>query len=619
MAVNTDSTVDQIKSRCDLVDLIGEYLRLEKKGNNYVALCPFHQEKTPSFTVSPEKQLYYCFGCGEGGDHFKFIRKMENLDFPEALRLLAQKTGITLPERSSSTTGASIMDKLFGLNHLAMQFFSYVLNSTGEGERAREYLNKRGINKNAVDRFKLGFAPDRWDAFLKVAQKKGYNEELLLKGGLIASRKDNTGYYDRFRNRLMFPIMDLRGRIVGFGGRILEESRRAPKYLNSPETPLFDKGKYLYGIYQAKESLRKQGQAILVEGYTDVIALHQEGLDNTVATLGTALTPAQSRLLRQQADSVVTAFDSDEGGLSATLRGLGILQKAGLQIKVADFPYGKDPEEYLKEKGRDAFQELIEGSEPLMDYQFRLLRQKYDLNSAEGKNKFAEEFFAVLNEFCSELEKEHYLKQASEVLKVAEGVLRNELKKYQRRKRVPEKNSNNLNINGKNNVIQDHVLDPAEELLLKLFLSYEGVLERIGEFQKTSPDNQDEVDFFSKDMQKIIEACRNLKENGEKVRVSSLLNKISDEFMQKLITRASFDSRWGDLSPAEVNKMTEDCIRKLKKTRLTEQRVKIESEIKKLEQSGDRQKIKKLLQEWESLKRKERELYSGLEKEGWSW
>jgi len=599
------------------VELIGEYLRLEKKGNNYVALCPFHQEKTPSFSVSPDKQLYYCFGCGEGGDHFKFVMKMENLTFPDAMELLARKTGVTLPDKNNNKTKESITEKLFELNDLAMRYFHYVLQSTKEGQKARDYLKNRGFTLSSIEEFKLGFAPSEWDAFLEVANKKGYSRELMLKGGLIASRSDGRGHYDRFRNRLMFPIMDLRGRVVGFGGRVLQEAPGTPKYLNSPETPLFDKGRYLYGIYQAKDALRQQREALIVEGYTDVIALYQGGVRNVVATLGTALTPMQAKQLRQQVEKAIMAFDADDGGRSATLRGLNILINSGLKIKVAEIPQGKDPDTVLKEIGAKAFQELIGKALPFLDYQIKQLKEKYHLDTAEGKNQFGREFLVLLNNFAGDLEKEHYIKQVAEELAISEEVLRLELKKIRDKKRSSEKKSNNLNINGKNNIIREHVFNPAEEFLLKLLLCYEGVFERIDELERTS--RKDGLQFFSKEMQKIIEACRILRENGENVRVASLLNCIDEEeLIQNYLTRAAFAAQqWGELSEEEVRKMTDDCIRKVKKTSLKNRRSNIEAEIKKREQSGDSQKVKELLYEWEKLNLAEREL--GLEKEGWTW
>jgi len=605
----TNRVVEEIKSRLDLVDLIGEYIRLEKKGKNYTGLCPFHQEKTPSFTVSPDKQLYHCFGCGEGGDHFKFIMNLENFDFPEALRFLAERAGVSLPQQEKSSSAALPREVLFNLNQLALNFFRYVLNSP-EGNSAREYLQKRGMTGASIEKFELGYAPAKWETFLKIARKKGFSLENLQQAGLIVERRDGGGYYDRFRNRVMFPIFDVKGKVVGFGGRSLEEAPHIPKYLNSPQTPLFDKGKFLYGIYQAKSAIRKEGRAVIMEGYTDVISCYQEGIENGVASLGTALTPQQARLLRFQTSEVVMAYDADEGGKAATARGMEILRNGGLKVKIAELPRGYDPDGYLKEKGADAFKRLIDESVYFMDYQIEKLKEKYNLATAEGKASFCEEYLPLLVN-AGHLEREHYLKELAEDISISEEVLREELKKYRLGRSRTEKYSNNLSITGKNNIIQDKSLDSAEELLLKLLISFEGVFEKVAEVNKT--------DIFTPQMKKIVEACRILTQNDETVNVNSLLNMIEEEDLHKLITQASFDHRLETLEEEEINRMVDDCLRKLQEKKLRERRSDIERELKELDKGGDRERIKALFQEWEKIKSAERELYRGVEKEGWSW
>ncbi len=616
MVVGSQGKIDEIKRRCDLVDLVSEYIRLEKKGKNFVALCPFHQEKTPSFSVSPEKQLYYCFGCGEGGDHFKFIMNMENLPFTEALSLLAERTGVSISEGGKPDHREISTEDLFTVNQLAARFFVYLLHSSDEGKRALEYLKDRGITYSSMEMFQLGFATASWDGLLKLARKKGFSEKILLKAGLIKPRKDGKGYVDRFRNRIIFPISDLRGRVVGFGGRILEENSQSPKYLNSPETPIFDKGKYLYGLYQAKEALRKQGEALIVEGYTDVISLHQAGWTNAVATLGTALTSMQARLLRHQGDRVVMAFDADEGGKSATLRGLGILKNEGLEVKIAEFPPELDPDNFLREKGSQAFKSLLEGAQPLIDYQMSRLKKKHDLSNVEGKVRFGREFLVYLEEYAGSLEKDYYIRKASEELQISEEALRQEWKKARTSRGAQSRKEKREGTKSVPLIRTDKILDPAEELLLKLFLTYEGVFERLDEQDKDSRNNN--LKFFSKEMQKIVEACRNLKNSGEDMEINALIDRMEEEHLREIITRAAFGNDWGELTQGEVEKMVDDCMLKLKAKSFREQRQEIEAEIKKWDVQGEREKVKELLQKWEEIKKAEKELHGGTEKERWS-
>jgi len=606
-----DQAIEEIRDRCDLVDLVGEYLGLEKKGKNYVGLCPFHHEKTPSFTVSPEKQLFYCFGCNEGGDLFKFIMNMEGVSFPEALRMLAERAGVTLPEEKKNASRESRREPLVQLNQLAMQYFYYMLNSTQEGKKSLDYLTRRGIDAQAVEKFCLGYAPAKWDAFLKLAQKKGFSPEDVIQAGLAVARDDGKGYYDRFRNRIMFPIFDIRGKVIGFGGRTMEEDPKGPKYLNSPQTSLFDKSSVLYGLYQARTSIRRERRAVIMEGYTDVIVSHQQGIENAVASLGTALTTRQARMLRHQAGEVVMAYDADEGGKSATLRGMNILRQNGLIVKVAEIPPGYDPDSYLREKGAENLRQLIDEAPHLLDYQIERLKKEKDITTVEGKTSFCEEYFPLL-ENATRLEKDHYLKKVGEELGISEAALREELKRHGRRNRgSPEKNSNNMSITGKNNIIRDSGLDSAENLLLNLLISFEGVFDKV--------DEESSLDMFAPVMQKIVEACRILRQNGENVNVNSLLNILQDEDSHKLITQVSFDNRWGEINQEEVPRMVNDCLRRLKKKRLTMYRSEIEQELKKSEKIGDREKIKSLLQEFEKIKSAERELYRGADKEGWSW
>lgn len=613
----SEGAVEEVKSRIDLVDVVGEYLRLEKRGGSFVGLCPFHQEKSPSFTVSQEKQLFYCFGCGASGDLYHFVMKIENLPFPEAVRFLARRAGLVLPEKSSSAGGnqrgahnEKLTGAVFSLNELALKYFHYVLCSTGEGEKALKYLLDRGIELSSVKSFKIGFAPAGWDGFLQVSLKKGYSKDLLVEGGLAVPRQSGSGYYDRFRNRIMFPIFDLLGRVIGFGGRILneDEDKKSPKYLNSPRTVLFDKRRVLYGINLARDAIRERKKAVVVEGYTDVISAHHAGIQNTVASLGTALTSMQAHFLRSQAEDVIIAYDADTAGEAATQRGLDILFSSGCRVKVAEFPQGSDPDSYIRNHGKEAFSFLLDGAVSLIEYRLQRLKKKYNFDEMEGRLRFFEEALPVLMSTKNLLERDEYLRKLAEEAKVPEQVLRDEMKKYKYGRSGPGQSGNNLQINGKTNTVVEEDIDPAEKVLIGLLLTNEGVLELL--------ENELNTDYFSPQVKNIINACNILKERGENIGINELLNYFSDESTHKMLTKLAFTGSSHGYPEKTVHRMAADCLRKLKINKLTTERNDIERKIKEMESRGVREEIRALLQRWEVLKLAERELVRFSYKEG---
>lgn len=374
--------VDDVRRANDIVDVISEYLQLQPAGRSFKGLCPFHTEKTPSFTVSREKQVFHCFGCAAGGDVFNFIMRIEAVEFPEAVRMLAERAGIRSPEdepsrRPQDAQPSSRREAQLAVLEMAASFYQEVLNRQQEDGPVWQYLKRRGITLEVVRRFRLGYAPARWDALWGFLSRRGISAVDALAVGLVAPGRNKlpeggetaggAGYYDRFRERLIFPIADLRGRVIAFGGRLVAE-REGPKYLNSPETPLFHKGRTLYGLHLATDAIRREGQAVIVEGYMDVVACHQFGLEHAVASLGTALTIEQARLLRRYTDSVTLAFDADTAGNAASLRGLDLVREAGLKVKVASFPAGDDPDSFLRREGAEAGRAVLAAGLPLVQY-----------------------------------------------------------------------------------------------------------------------------------------------------------------------------------------------------------------------------------------------------------
>jgi len=391
-----------IKETADIVAVIGEHVSLKRAGVNLKGLCPFHSEKTPSFVVNPQRQTYHCFGCGEGGDVFSFLMNYHRMTFPEALKELAKRYNIALPERTLSPeerARSQAKERLFAANEKAATFFHQLLLHDPAGEVARRYLRQRAIDDALAQRFRLGFAPKSWDALARHLKKNGISEKTAAEAGLLVA-KERGGYYDRFRDRVLFPILDPVGRVVGFGGRILGEGE--PKYLNTPETPVYDKSRLLFGLYQNRDAIRKARSCFLVEGNFDLLSLVQHGVENVVAPLGTALTNHQVRLLRNYVDEVVLLFDGDEAGAKAALRAAPLFLQHQLSARVAVLPPGHDPDSYVREHGRDAVLELAGNAQPLTDFIFGFLAERHGL-SIEGKEKIIAELAPVIHSLEGQL------------------------------------------------------------------------------------------------------------------------------------------------------------------------------------------------------------------------
>ena len=399
-----DSFLDELVGRTDITGLVGEYVRLTKRsGGNIFGLCPFHSEKTPSFSVNADKQMYYCFGCGKGGGCVNFLMEIENLSFRDAVEVLAKRAGMTVPENGEADELAGKRRRLLELNRDAARHFYETLASP-IGKAARSYLAGRGISKAMVTRFGIGAAPDSWTMLLDAMTAKGYSKQELIDVGLARSGKKEGGAYDLFRNRLMFPVINVRGDVIGFSGRILGDGE--PKYLNSPETIVFNKSRNLFALNTAKKT--KSGMLILAEGNTDVVALHQAGFDCAVASLGTSLTAEQARLMSRYTGKAVIAYDSDEAGRKAALRAIPLLEKTGMSVKVVSMGDSKDPDEYLKKHGADAFQTLIERSENHIEYRLMAIKSKADLSSDEGRIQYLAAATDLLAELASRPEREIY-------------------------------------------------------------------------------------------------------------------------------------------------------------------------------------------------------------------
>lgn len=420
--------LQELADRNPIEDVVGEYVALTKRsGQNLFGLCPFHSEKTPSFSVSPSKQIYHCFGCGKGGSVINFIMEIENLSFPEAVEFLARRAGMKVPEQNTDP-GRPKRERMYALNRDAARFF-YEQLSTPAGAAAVDYMLRRGITPATARRFGLGSAPDTWESLTSAMKQKGYTERELYDAGLVRRGK-NGGVYDAFRNRLMFPVIDVRGNVIAFSGRILGDGE--PKYLNSPETPVFSKSHNLFGLNLAKKS--KSGYIILVEGNIDVVSLHQAGFDSAVASLGTSLTPEQARLISRYKNEVVIAYDADAAGQKASQRAIGILEKLELKVRVLTVKGAKDPDEFIKAKGAEAFRNLLAESENHVEYRLDAVKAKYDLGTDEGKVGYLKDAAAVLAELPDRAAREVYAMRAASLCGVSPEAVQDEIKQLRRRK-----------------------------------------------------------------------------------------------------------------------------------------------------------------------------------------
>ncbi len=406
-----DEIVEEIRQKNDIVDVVSGYVRMQKKGSNYFGLCPFHNEKSPSFSVTPSKQMYYCFGCGAGGNVFTFIMEYENYSFQEAIKYLADKAGVNLPEIEYSEEARgkeNRRSRLLEVNKEAAKYYYYQLR-TQQGKIGYDYFRDRELSEEIMHQFGLGFALKYSDGLLRFLKSKGYDEEIIREAGL-ANVDERNGMYDKFWNRVMFPIQDINHRVIGFGGRVMGDGK--PKYLNSPETPVFDKSRNLYGLNFARTA--RKNNIILCEGYIDVIALHQAGFVQAVASLGTAFTSGQANLLRRYTEEVLLTYDSDDAGIHASLRALPILKEAGISGKVINLEPYKDPDEFIKMLGSEEFEKRIQQAENSFFYELRMLEKEYNLNDPEGKTKFHNEIAKKLCGFQEEVERDNYIEATAQ-------------------------------------------------------------------------------------------------------------------------------------------------------------------------------------------------------------
>jgi DNA primase len=587
-----EEKIAEIKQRNDIVEIIGEYLPLQRAGKNFRALCPFHSEKTPSFMVSPERQSYHCFGCGEGGNVFSFLMKREGFGFLEAVRQLAARTGVSLPQRGEGPDDAfSGKLILYEVLQAAADFYHQNLIKSPAGEVARKYLAGRHIPADSIEKFYLGYAPNSWEALLAFGRRKGFTPEQMEAVGLIVPRKEaspqKSGYYDRFRHRLLFPLVDLQGRVVGFGGRALGDDE--PKYLNSPETVLYSKGSTLFGLNLAKEEIRKQGFCYLVEGYFDLLRLYQEGLNNVAAVCGTALTPMQAKTLKRYAPKVIIIFDADPAGMAAALRGIEVLVEEETVSQGVVLSAGKDPDDYIEQYGKEAFLEEVKKARNVVEFALEQLILRHDIKTPEGKAAISAEVFPLLRKVKNKIEQAEYLRYLSDKIGVPLEAFYAEFAR--------EKSRGDRLLTPTPPHYQSTPASPGPEELLLLL----AVLNR--DFSPQVLEKVEEGDLKDPVHKQIYLLIKKAQEHGTKDLAGELLLSEDAQVRKKV---SQFLMRETELSNPE--KIFQDCLSKIKLHKVHQQMKELNLKIKEAEkeakQKDDYRLVKELLAEKNALSRK---------------
>jgi len=582
----SDEVIQKIKDENDIVDIISETIKLKKAGRNYIGLCPFHSEKTPSFSVSQEKQIFKCFGCGEAGNVITFLMKTRKLSFLDSLKLLGDRANIDIDFLEEKSSTRDRYEKLYLLNVDTAKYFH---NNLVKNKSSMSYFLNRGITEKLIRNFGLGYSNDSWNSLLNYLKKKGYSELDILNAGLIIKSPKGT-FYDRFRNRVMFPVFDYKGRVIGFGGRVLDDTK--PKYLNSPETQVFKKGINLYGLNFTVKNISEEF-IIIVEGYMDCIALHQYGITNTVASLGTALTINQAKLIKRYVDKVIIAYDADIAGQMATLRGLEILKQAGLDVRVLTVPQGKDPDEFIRNNGREAFVKLLSEALPLIDYRIKRVRESIDIKNPDNLVQYVEKALLILLDLDS-VERDVYIKKISEETNIKDQALYDMLN---------NKLQNNVKINENMNTDTDFgqklYLEPAfikaERTLLKLML-----------------EEQYALDYAQKNIEKnylVIEGHRIIFEhivNSKELDIES-----RKKAVEVKLTDSESIKEWVNIIECEIvydknniDSLLNDCIREIKKYKLEESKKEIMYKIKQFEAEGKLQESLELAKEFIKIQKK---------------
>ncbi len=577
----SDDVISRVRDSVDIVELISGYVTLRKTGRNHVGLCPFHSEKTPSFNVNPEKQIFHCFGCGAGGDAFKFLELHEGMSFPDAVRLLAGRAGITLPEikrnRGADQKAEDERKLLLAITAEAAAYYREELAGPA-GAAARAYLTRRGVDDRIVQEFGLGFSRPEWDGVLRRLTRKGYSPAQIERAGLAVRRSEGDGHYDRFRGRLMFPIRDLSGNVIAFGGRVMDDG--LPKYLNSSETPLYSKSNTLYCLDAAKDQGRKQGYFIVVEGYLDALACHQHGIRNAVAALGTALTEGHLRLMRRFAQKLVLIFDPDPAGVKAALRGTDLFAASAMKVNVVSLPDGDDPDTFLQKHGKEAFAERLRSSAKFMDFVLAQVTAGGTSLPVDDKVTKAGEMLRIIAKLPSGIERDLYLKKTAEALDLDETVLRQEMPRVHRQDPAPAP------------AAPRSVRPKAEETLIHLMLRDPAIALHLRE--ELGPD-----DFTDPLLRRAADRIFAAVAASGTVDARALTGQGDEELDSLLLRLSVLDAEWDDLE-----KSCQDCVSILRQRDPEKQMRQIVKALTDAYERQDHDEYKRLLELQQELSRR---------------
>ena len=585
-----DEFVERVNERTDIYSVVSRYVQLTQKSGRFWGRCPFHNEKTASFCITPEKGFFYCFGCGAGGNAFKFLSLIENISYFEAVKLQAQRLGIELPAHKLSAEEAKRRNEektLLKVNESAQDFYHECLIKTARGEIGRKYLAARGITAETIETFKLGYAPDEWENLFGKLTRQGFTAKQLEDSGLVAKRKNSSGCYDRFRARVMIPISDVFGHVVGFGGRILNTAdETTPKYLNTPETALFNKGRLLFGLDKSNRAINSAGAAVVVEGYMDAISLFSAGVKNVVATLGTAFTAEHAKLILRYARKIIFCYDSDEAGQRATIRALPIVQAAGAEVFVVKVPDGKDPDEFIRKHGKAAFEELLKNAATLIDYRMDYVLAHAELSTIRGKIRALQEILPVVVKVETLAERNAYCKKISDALFLDEKTINDELRKFARSEQSKRNEPRNLSAVKKSRpaIDEEPAFREACEAVLRMAWHESDTLEYV--LALVPPK------MFSPLNQEIIDWLRNCANSGKTPDQISATRELSDEAnvqLSRILASGANDPRSTELE------IFNDSVRTLRRFVLKKEYDKLLKQVKEYN-SGDAENYEKLFQ-----------------------
>ncbi len=573
-----ENVINDIRERADIVEVIDSFVHLKKTGGNFKGLCPFHHEKTPSFVVSPQKQIFHCFGCGEGGNVFHFLMKHQSMSFVEAVNYVASLVGIDIPEQKRGED----LSAFFDLNRKASEFYSKAA-ALSSGKSCRDYMERRGLKEETIKCFNLGYAPNSWGSLSEKLKESGYNDDFLIKSGLSVRSKDGKGIYDIFRDRLIFPIIDHNKKVIGFGGRVF--SKAMPKYLNSPQTPIYQKGKTLYGIDVTLDSIKSEKVAIIVEGYLDMIMLYQSGIKNAAASLGTALTHDQVRFLKRYSDEAIIVYDGDDSGQIASLRGLDIVFESGIKASAVMLPKGYDPDSFIQEKGREEFLKLLEARKGIFDYKLDVLRNIYGIESLDSRISIINEMFASLKKINSHLVRAEHMKELSNKMGFEERVLWDEFN---------AKSGKIKKDNFEKEVLQKKSCLPVEASLVSIMLNNSELIPEIKEVL-------DSDEFITDEIKSLVKIIYDIYPDNNRLKLANLLNIVSKEGAQILAEIMADDL---ELSEDVFQEHLNQCIVNLKIKKIESYCNFLEEEIKKAQKGSDGKKVDKLFRELNEIKKK---------------